>query len=121
MPSTGGDIFIHAKSDSYSNLFELAKQVVGAFPPNSIDKFEDVFSFVYENGKDLSGFIDGTENPADEDDRKAVAVDHNGGSYVITQRWIHNLDLIKNTQGMTMYYCQYILIHFISNSNFFAF
>lgn len=33
--------------------------MVGAFPPNSIDKFEDVFSFVYENGKDLSGFIDG--------------------------------------------------------------
>ena len=102
-----------------SNLFDLTKQVIGAFPARSIDKFEDVYSFVYENGRDLSGFIDGTEmccyyywvfiavsiiigteNPADEDDRKAVAVDKQGGSYVITQRWIHNLDVIKTTQGI---------------------
>jgi Dyp-type peroxidase family len=94
----GGDIFIHAKSDSVSNLFDLTKQIIGAFPERSIEKFEDVYSFVYQNGKDLSGFIDGTENPADEDDRKAVAVDKQGGSYVVTQRWIHNLDIFKKTQ-----------------------
>lgn len=51
----------------------------------------------------------GTENPADDDDRKAVAVDEQGGSYVITQRWIHNLDLLKNTQGMS--YCMKSLSH----------
>lgn len=42
-----------------SNLFEFTKRVIGAFPPNCVEKFEDVYSFVYDNGKDLSGFIDG--------------------------------------------------------------
>jgi len=52
---------------------------------------------VYRNGRDLSGFIDGTENPADEDSRREVAVESStGGSYVMTQKWIHKLDTINN-------------------------
>lgn len=95
MPAAGGDIFIHAKSNNVSKLFELAQRVLGNLPEGSVAKFEDVYSFVYKNGRDLSGFIDGTENPADEDDRQAVAVEvETGGSYVITQKWIHRLDFI---------------------------
>lgn len=41
----------------------------------------------------------GTENPADEDDRTRVAVDKTGGSYCITQRWIHKMDTVHNTKG----------------------
>ena len=59
MPSSGGDIFIHAKSDEVSMLFELCQEVMGRLPENSVEKFEDVYSFVYKNGRDLSGFIDG--------------------------------------------------------------
>ncbi len=42
----------------------------------------------------------GTENPAEEDDRLRVAVnDGCGGSYCVTQRWVHDHDIIHNTKG----------------------
>jgi len=57
----------------------------------------------YQNGRDLSGFIDGTENPADDDSRQKVAVEKDtGGSYVITQKWIHDLKLISSEKDKTM-------------------
>jgi len=95
MPSSGGDIFIHAKSDNYSNLFDLAQTFLKHFPKGSIEQYEDIYGFTYRNGRDLSGFIDGTENPAADDDRERVAVEKStGGSYCITQKWIHDMDVI---------------------------
>jgi len=35
--------------------------------------------------------LDGTENPADEVNRRAAALLPDGGSYVIHQRWLHDL------------------------------
>ena len=55
----GGDIFVHAKSNDHSKLFELAQKVMASLPAGSVDNFEDIYSFVYKNGRDLSGFIDG--------------------------------------------------------------
>ena len=46
--------------------------------------------------RDLSGFVDGTENPQGEQRQQvAIIVDgpDAGGSYVFTQRWEHNLKL----------------------------
>jgi deferrochelatase/peroxidase EfeB len=54
-----GDVFIHAKSNQVSKLFELAQVVMKNLPKDSVDRFEDIYSFVYKNGRDLSGFIDG--------------------------------------------------------------
>ena len=103
MPATGGDIFIHAKSNETSRLFELAAKVLRVLPPDSVDKFEDIYSFVYKNGRDLSGFIDGTENPADEESRAEVAVEkETGGSYVVTQKWVHRMDTIVSTAPSVM-------------------
>ena len=56
---TGGDVFLHAKSNEVSKLFELGQVVLKNLPKNSVESFEDVYSFVYRNGRDLSGFIDG--------------------------------------------------------------
>lgn len=95
MPAKSGDIFIHAKSDSTSKLLELAQRVLAQLPKGSVASFEDVYGFVFRGGRDLSGFIDGTENPADDDERFEEAVENgSGGSYVITQKWIHNLEYI---------------------------
>ena len=55
----GGDIFVHAKSNTPSKLFELCQKVMGSLPADSVQSFEDIYSFVYQNGRDLSGFIDG--------------------------------------------------------------
>ncbi|XP_076104817.1 dye-decolorizing peroxidase YfeX-like [Mytilus galloprovincialis] len=103
MPSSGGDVFIHAKCNTVSKLFELSQLFLNSLPAGSVDNAEDIFSFVYQNGRDLSGFIDGTENPADDESRQKVAVEKDtGGSYVITQKWIHDLKLISSEKDKTM-------------------
>lgn len=103
MPSSGGDVFIHAKCHQVSKLFELCQLVVSKLPTNSVDNFEDIYSFVYRNGRDLSGFIDGTENAADDDDRREIAVEKaTGGSYVITQKWLHDFKVINTEKDKTL-------------------
>jgi len=46
MPAKGGDIFVHAKSDNVSKLFELAQRILAKLPPGSVAKFEDTYRFV---------------------------------------------------------------------------
>jgi len=91
MPATGGDIFLHVKAETQSLCFETVKAFLSAFPANSISRIEDEYSFQFQDGRDLSGFLDGTENPSDDVARREAALLPNGGSYVIHQRWIHNL------------------------------
>ncbi|TPP59513.1 putative deferrochelatase/peroxidase YfeX [Fasciola gigantica] len=99
LPHTGGDIFVHAKCDERGKLFELAQAILAGLPSQSVSRFEDIYGWVYRNGRDLSGFIDGTENPADVDERIKVAIDpKTGGSYAVTQRWVHNHSVIQNTR-----------------------
>ena len=51
--------------------------------------------FIYKNSLDLTGHIDGTGNPAPEDqqDRGIIADGQpgEGGSYCIAQRWVHDM------------------------------
>ena len=53
-------------------------------------------TFIYGDSLDMTGFKDGTGNPADED-QPAVAIVADGdpgagGSHIIAQRWVHDLD-----------------------------
>ena len=52
-------------------------------------------TFIYRNSLDLTGFIDGTGNPAPEDqfDRGIIPDGEAGagGSFCIAQRWVHDL------------------------------
>ena len=53
-------------------------------------------AFTYFESRDLIGFEDGTANPKDDDGRTEAAVVPGGpgagGSIVLTQRWVHDLD-----------------------------
>jgi porphyrinogen peroxidase len=52
-------------------------------------------TFIYRNSLDLTGFIDGTGNPAPEDQHDVAIVPDGkagaGGSFCIAQRWVHDL------------------------------
>ena len=76
-------MFVHAKSHSRGNLFELTKEFLQSLPKDSIESVEDIYGFVYKNGRDMSGFIDGTENPADDEHRAQVGLNSKGGSYLV--------------------------------------
>lgn len=98
LPSSAGDIFIHAKSNTHGKLFELAQSVLKKLPKGSVKNAEETYSFAYKINRDLSGFIDGTENPAEKRHRQKVAVEtETGGSYVLTQKWIHDMKIIDTT------------------------
>jgi putative iron-dependent peroxidase len=61
---------------------------------------EEVESFLYKKGRDLSGFEDGTENPKGKAAVQAAIIAGrgpglDGGSFVAVQRWAHDLRAIR--------------------------
>ncbi|MFC3394504.1 Dyp-type peroxidase [Brenneria rubrifaciens] len=97
-PATQRDLLIHIQSLCHDVNFSLALAALAAFG-NAIHVEEETHGFRWIEGRDLSGFIDGTENPQGEA-RRAVAIipeaqPDAGGSYVFVQRWEHNLKQLQ--------------------------
>ena len=97
VPSTGGDIFLHINSAQQGVNFACAKELLALLDGHATVK-EEVHSFVYLDSRDLTGFIDGTANPKGKETAAALVDDDprfNGGSYVLTQRYVHDLEKWK--------------------------
>jgi porphyrinogen peroxidase len=94
-PATQRDLLIHIQSLRHDVNFSLAQAALAAFA-DAIVIEEETHGFRWVEERDLSGFVDGTENPQG-DARQQVAIiaegPDAGGSYVFTQRWEHNLKL----------------------------
>ena len=94
-PATQHDLLIHIQSLRHDVNFSLAQAALVAFA-DAVNVEEETHGFRWVEERDLSGFIDGTENPQGEQ-RQQVAIIADGpdvgGSYVFTQRWEHNLKL----------------------------
>ncbi|CAH8593458.1 unnamed protein product [Schistosoma curassoni] len=102
LPKSGGDIFVHAKCNVHGMLFDLAKYIIQNMPRGCVDKFEDIYGWTYRDGRDLSGFVDGTENPKFLDERSEVAINkQTGGSYALVQKWVHNMSSLQETADET--------------------
>ena len=52
-------------------------------------------TFTYHGGRDLTRFEDGTENPKGDDAAKA-ALREDGSSFLVIQRWVHDLARFRN-------------------------
>jgi len=56
----------------------------------------ETMTFIYGASLDMTGFIDGTGNPAEERDREVAIVPDGqpgaGGSFILAQRWVHDLE-----------------------------
>ena len=94
-PATQRDLLIHIQSLRHDVNFSLAQAALAAFS-DVVAIEEETHGFRWVEERDLSGFVDGTENPQG-DARQQVAIiaegPDAGGSYVFTQRWQHNLKL----------------------------
>ncbi len=95
-PNTGGDLLFHIISRRPDICFELALETrrdLGA----AAEVMDEVHGFRYLDSRDLTGFIDGTENPKGPKTRARVALIGEedphvaGGSFVLTQRYVHEL------------------------------
>lgn len=93
-PATQHDLLIHILSLRHDVNFSVAQAAIAAFG-SAIHVVEETHGFRWVEDRDLSGFVDGTENPAGDELRRSVAVINSGadagGSYVFVQRWEHKL------------------------------
>lgn len=61
---------------------------------------EEIDAFTYREGRDLSGFEDGTENPKGDAAAEAALIQNggaglDGGSFVAVQKWVHDLGAVE--------------------------
>ncbi len=95
VPATGGDVFIHINSKRPGVNFALAREAMAMLKGHAI-VMDEAECFVYQDSRDLTGFIDGTANPKGRAAALAALVDDdakfNGGSFVLAQRYVHDLE-----------------------------
>jgi porphyrinogen peroxidase len=94
--STPGDLIFHIRAKRMDLCFELALQIVARLE-GAVTTADEVHGFRYFDERDLLGFVDGTENPTGGAVDDAVFIRDEdpafaGGSYVIVQKYLHNLD-----------------------------
>ncbi|MBF0663497.1 Dyp-type peroxidase [Rhodococcus sp. (in: high G+C Gram-positive bacteria)] len=94
-PSTPGDLLFHLRASSTDLCFELAAKINDRLR-GAATVVDETHGFRYFERRDLLGFVDGTENPEDEEAVAAALVgdedpEFTGGSYVIVQKYLHDL------------------------------
>ena len=95
-PSTPGDLLFHIRAARMDLCFELATQIMKRLA-GAASVSDEVHGFRYFDDRDLLGFVDGTENPVEQDATAATVIGPDdpafaGGSYVIVQKYLHDLD-----------------------------
>jgi len=94
--ATPGDLLFHIRAKRMDLCFELAMQIMARLGA-AVATADEVHGFRYVDNRDLLGFVDGTENPGGKAAADAVFIGEEdstfaGGSYVIVQKYLHNLD-----------------------------
>src|SRR5580700_9373097 len=94
--STVGDLLFHIRAKRMDLCFELATQIMARIG-SAVSPVDEVQGFRYFDDRDLLGFVDGTENPRGEAVIDATLIGGEdpafaGGSYVIVQKYLHDLD-----------------------------
>jgi putative iron-dependent peroxidase len=109
MPATQHDAVLWLAGAAYDVVFDEARAAIAALGPMA-SVADEVSSWPYRHDRDLTGFIDGTENPslALAPDIALVPSDAPGagGSVLLLQRWSHDVAaweaLPRETQERTM-------------------
>ncbi|MDO5617521.1 Dyp-type peroxidase [Kocuria sp.] len=93
--STPGDLLFHLRAGNLGMCFELSKLVMQRLADH-VTVEDEVHGFKFFDERDLLGFVDGTANPEGQAAQDAVVVgaedpDYAGGSYVIVQKYLHDM------------------------------
>ncbi len=92
-PATEVDVLIHCHSNRHDLHFYLLRKLMAEISEN-VQVADETYGYRYLDSRDMTGFVDGTENPKGEA-RQDVAIiadgQFAGGSYVMAQRFTHNL------------------------------
>jgi putative iron-dependent peroxidase len=94
MPATQHDAVLWISGSAYDVVFDVARSAIAALGDVAVVA-EETSSWPYHHDGDLTGFIDGTENPTlIEAPDIAVIGDGNpgaGGSVLLLQKWVHDV------------------------------
>lgn len=97
-PATQHDLWLWIHGSSQDVVFEHTRAAARAIVEVA-DLASEQVAFVHRDSQDLTGFIDGTANPARADAPVAALVPDGqpgaGGSHVLAMRWVHDLDAFE--------------------------
>lgn len=95
MPASPMDLFIQLRSDRQDVNYIASRRIFSLFG-ETLELIEQVPCFRYLDGRDLTGFVDGTENPKGRKRREIALLSNAGkfdaGSFVHIQRYRHHLN-----------------------------
>src|SRR5262245_29544869 len=93
MPATQHDAVLWVSGSSYDVVFDVARAAIAALD-GLATVGEETSSWSYHHDLDLTGFIDGTENPTLVEALQVVVVPDGspgaGGSVLLLQKWQHD-------------------------------
>lgn len=95
IPSTPADIWCWLRGTERGDLFLQSQEIISCLQ-SAFDCVSVIDSFCHQQGRDLTGYEDGTENPVDDAALKAAFVQGqgdnlDGGSFVAVQQWLHDM------------------------------
>ncbi len=93
MPATQHDAVLWLSGASYDVVFDVARAAIAELAPLA-SVADETSSWPYQHDRDLTGFIDGTENPTLIEAPEIVLVPDGqpgaGGTILLLQKWPHD-------------------------------
>jgi putative iron-dependent peroxidase len=93
MPATQHDAVLWLSGSAYDVVFDVARAAIAAIAPLAAIA-EETSSWPYQHDRDLTGFIDGTENPTLIDAPEVALIPDGvpgaGGTILLLQKWAHD-------------------------------
>jgi putative iron-dependent peroxidase len=93
MPATQHDAVLWLSGGAYDVIFEVSRNAIAALAPLA-SVAEETSSWPYMHDRDLTGFIDGTENPTLVDAPELVLIPEGSagasGTILLLQKWMHD-------------------------------
>ena len=100
IPSTGSDLWCWLRGSDQGDLLHRSRSIAKALYP-AFEISSVIEAFRHHEGRDLTGYEDGTENPVGDAAIEAAILTSNnklldGSSFVAVQQWQHDLDRFES-------------------------
>jgi putative iron-dependent peroxidase len=96
MPATQHDAVLWLSGMAYDVIFDTARAAIGALA-GVVSVADETSSWPYQHDRDLTGFIDGSENPSLIDAPEFALIGEGergaGGTILLVQKWVHDSKL----------------------------
>jgi len=102
MPATQHDAVLWLSGSAYDVIFDVARAAIAELG-DLASVAEETSSWPYRHDQDLTGFIDGTENPTLIDAPEVALIPEGvpgeGGTVLLLQKWVHDAAAWESLSG----------------------